>query len=351
VRLLCIANPSAYAATRTDVPEGYARLAAHPAIELFHVDTGAVLAGGSPLPVVAIPRSFQAADFRDLPGRSTTPMAASAFDLVFCRTLKPFPGGYLDRLVALSRHVAFLNDPTGIRRQLEPRFALEAAASHMPETLLTGDPARAEAFLERHGRIVLKQPNSCGGRGVLRVERARQGGLASDHAIEGPRSWPDVAALFARLGAEDGRPLLVSRYLPRVVEGEKRIVAVEGEPYGAYLKRSPRGHWVQNVSQGALCEPTELDAADRAMVEATQPPYGRAGIRLLGYDLIRDDDGRWLVSEINAGNVGGLFRLEALGEPGVGDRFVAFLEARARRAAADQGAESRQGAVVAKRAR
>ena len=43
------------------------------------------------------------------------------------------------------------------------------------------------------------------------------------------------------------------------------------------------------------------------------------------YDLLRGDDGRWLVSEINAGNVGGLFRIEYLGVQGLTDRFVNWL--------------------------
>ena len=41
--------------------------------------------------------------------------------------------------------------------------------------------------------------------------------------------------------------------------------------------------------------------------------------------VIQDDDGVWRVSEINAGNVGGIFRLEELGITGVTDRFVGWL--------------------------
>ena len=55
---------------------------------------------------------------------------------------------------------------------------------------------------------------------------------------------------------------------------------------------------------------------DRAIVAATAPAYSDAGIRLLGYDLLRDDDGHFVVGEINAGNVGGLFRLEGAGRRG-----------------------------------
>ena len=67
---------------------------------------------------------------------------------------------------------------------------------------------------------------------------------------------------------------------------------------------------------------------DRLMVDATAPYYQQVGIRLLGYDLLLDNSGAWKISEINAGNIGGLFRLEYLGVKGVSDRFVDMLRAR-----------------------
>jgi hypothetical protein len=45
-----------------------------------------------------------------------------------------------------------------------------------------------------------------------------------------------------------------------------------------------------------------------------------------GYELLRDDNSDWKISEINAGNIGGLLRIEHLGVAGVTDRFVAWLQ-------------------------
>jgi glutathione synthase/RimK-type ligase-like ATP-grasp enzyme len=111
-----------------------------------------------------------------------------------------------------------------------------------------------------------------------------------------------------------------------VVEGDRRIIVVDGEIYGAYLRVSPEGHWIQNVSYGAGCELMPVEARDREIVAATCQPYLDAGIHVLGYDLLQDDKGEWIISEINAGNIGGLFRIEYLGVPGVTDRFVNWLQ-------------------------
>ncbi len=330
LRLLSIANPERYLAAATDVPLGYARLAAHPEVTLYHADTAAMTSAVSEpeqgIPCVRVPRDFDPASFGALSAAPTLTRAPDAFDLAFCRTLKPFPPGYLDRLEAWARHVPFLNHPAGIRRQLAPDFLLEAASAYLPASLLAHHPEELDGFLAAHEVAVAKRANSCGGRGVFRVRRLPGARVETDNVVDGSAVHADVAAAWNELAGDVGAPVLLMRYLPRVTGGDKRLVVVGGEIQGAYLRRSQRGHWVQNVSQGARCERVAASDADRALVAATRGPYAALGIRLLGYDLIEDDGGAWRISEINAGNVGGLFRLEALGEPDLTDRFVRFLQ-------------------------
>ena len=240
-------------------------------------------------------------------------MPPGAFDVAFCRTLKPFPYGYLERLVEWSRQMRFVNDPAGIQRQLELTFLIDAASAFIPPSLVTSDRSAAERFLSRHGTIVGKRSNSCGGRGVYKIWRDEGGALNSDNVVEGTRSFATFAALFRHLANEGAGPLLLVRFLPRVTEGDKRIVAVDGQVFGAYVRRSAQGHWIQNVSYGAQCELAAVSEEEQVVVASTCPHYRDAGIHLLGYDLLKDDDGTWTVSEINAGNIGGLFRLEDLG--------------------------------------
>ena len=325
MRLLCIANPSAYERATTDVPLSYARLAAHEEIELFHADTKAMMQPGRMINAVQVSPGFDPSDFGRLSERRATAMPAGAFDLAFCRTLKPFPAGYLARLVEWSREMRFVNDPAGIQRQLELTFLLDAASAFIPPSLVTKSRVEAEQFLARHGTIVAKRANSCGGRGVYKISGNGDSGFASDNVVEGPRIFEDFPSLYRHLTRDESESVLLVRYLRRVIEGDKRIVVVDGQIYGAYVRRSVEGHWVQNVSHGARCEPAVVSKDERAALGSTCPHYREAGIHLLGYDLLQDDDGKWTISEINAGNIGGLFRLEDLGVKGVRDRFVNWL--------------------------
>lgn len=325
MRLLCIANPDAYQGTVTDVPLSYARLAAHPDIELFHADTRDMLASGQRIRATRVAAGFMPHEFGELSRRRFEKFEPDHFDVAFCRTLKPFPDGYLERLERWSEKLAFVNDPAGIQQQLQPEFFLTAAAKFTPPTIITTDEAEASGFLQRHGTVVAKRANSCGGRGVFRISQAPKGPLLMDNIVEGSRAFDDFSPLFAYLTRNGAESLLVMRYLPRVIEGDKRIVVVDGEIFGAYLRTSPNHHWVQNVSFGGGCELVPVEPADQRIVAATCGHYREAGIHILGYDLLRADDGDRQISEINAGNIGGLFRIEYLGVAGVTDRFVDWL--------------------------
>ena len=115
--------------------------------------------------------------------------------------------------------------------------------------------------------------------------------------------------------------------LPRVVEGEKRLLVLDGHILGAYLRQSLGEHWIQNVSAGAHSRLDTITDEDRRCVADTFATYARAGLHMLGYDLLKGDSGNWVVSEINAGNIGGFFRVEDLGLTGVVNRFVGWLQA------------------------
>jgi len=327
-KLLCIANPKAYQHAITDVPLSYARLAAHPDVELYHAETTAMMGKDSGINAVPIHAGFMPDEFGKLSGRETINMKADDFDIAFCRTLKPFPTGYLDRLAQWSQYVPFVNDPSGIARQLDVGFLLEAADQFTPPTIATNEQDIAQRFLNEHKTMVVKQSNSCGGRGVYKVSIDTQGAFVTDNVMEGPRTFHSFSGMFLYVTKGSSEQVLLMSYLPRVTEGDRRLVVMDGEIFGTYIRRSKSGHWVQNVSFGSTCDLMPITEEDRQMVAATAPYYQQAGIRLLGYDLLLNDSGTWKISEINAGNIGGLFRLEYLGIPGITDRFIHKLRAR-----------------------
>ncbi len=99
------------------------------------------------------------------------------------------------------------------------------------------------------------------------------------------------------------------QYLPRVTEGDKRIVVVGDTVIGAVLRVPRPGHWLANVSQGATAEASDVSFAERRIVDTLSPRLAALGIVMFGVDTIVGPDGHRLLSEVNTMSVGGLLDL------------------------------------------
>lgn len=306
-----------------DVPTLYQHFARDPRIEFFHVPIEAVVAADL-VEVVAVPEALTYAGFLSLDQQPRQQISLADVDLVFCRRLKPFPEGYLDLLSHWAKSTRFLNNPADKAEQIQPDFLQKVAGSYLPDTLVTSNLAEATAFFEQHRTIVAKRANSCGGRGVFKIWYEHRS-FWIDNSLTGTRSFETLAQLLQYLQGNDPEPLQFVRYLNNVAAGDKRIVVVDGEIYGAYIRRSKSGYWVNNVSVDGECELAEISAAEREAIEMTVGLYCDRNLHTLGYDFLLDDDGTWKISEINVGNIGGFARLEALSGERVCDRFVDWI--------------------------
>ncbi|PZD71234.1 Glutathione synthetase [Acaryochloris thomasi RCC1774] len=323
MRLLNICDPSLYGQPEMDVPTLYQRFARDPHITFFHAPVEAVTSADH-VAAVAVPETLTYGDFCKLDRQERLQQALSDFDLVFCRRLKPFPDGYLDQLRGWAQHTRFINDPVGKQEQMQPDFLQRVAGRYTPEMLVTADLAEAFTFFEQHQTIVAKQTNSCGGRGVFKIWYEQQA-FWVDNSQNGTQCFRNFAQVMQALQGSDLEPLQFVRYLKGVTAGDKRVVVVDGEIYGAYTRRSRSGYWVNNVSVDGECELAEVTRAEREAIEGTVGEYCDRNLHTLGYDFLLDDQGTWRISEINAGNIGGFARLEALTGERTCDRLIDWM--------------------------
>ena len=323
MNLLCICEPDRYRRPQLDVPATYQAFANDPRLNLFHTPTHTVRSSRFAL-ATSVPQNLSHQTFLSLNSAAMQRLPVANFDVIFCRTLKPFPQGYLERLSRWLRYSKFVNHPLGIQRQIEPDFLLRVAQAWMPAAIATANTTEAQVFFEQHGTIVAKRPNSCGGRGVFRV-RYRDRQFEVDNISLGLRRFESFSSVMTYLRPNPPAALQFVRYLTTVHAGDKRVLVVDGEIYGAYLRRSCSGHWVQNVSLDGACSLAEIGDAERDAIARTVPFYRALGLHTLGYDFLLDERGDWLIGEINAGNIGGFARLQQMtGEP-VCDRFASWL--------------------------
>ena len=322
MNVLFICDPTSYPKPDS-ISAIYRRAADDPRLRLFHLPAANVT-GADEVYVAPVPAGLDHADFLALDSRARLRLPIEAFDVVHCRTLKPFPPGYLDRLGRWVGRTRFLNNPLSKKEQIAPGFLQKVAPGLTPDLIVSADPGRIGDFLFQHGTIVVKRANSCGGRGVYKMWK-EGGTIQTDNVLEGTRSYSSLAPAIGHIQDKPGADLEAVRYLANT-PGDKRVIVIGGEIYGAFIRRATNGSWVHNISTAASESVlSEVGAAERAAIAATLPHYQARGLHVLGYDFLMDDDGVWKISEINAGNIGGIALLETLtGEPMV-TRYLSWM--------------------------
>ena len=120
------------------------------------------------------------------------------------------------------------------------------------------------------GDAVIKPLDGAGGAGVLKLS-------SSD---KNARSIVDM------LTHEGARLAMVQEFLPRVVEGDKRVLLLEGKLLGA-INRIPRGDDLRsNIHVGGRVEPCSLTAREEEIVHTIAPRLVRDGLYFVGLDIV-----------------------------------------------------------------
>jgi glutathione synthase len=169
------------------------------------------------------------------------------------------------------------------------------------------DLATIRAFKAVHGDVILKPLYGNGGAGVFRLD-AQDRNLSSLHE------------LFTGFSRE---PLIVQKYLPAVVRGDKRVILVDGEPVGAINRVPQAGETRSNLHVGGRAEPVHLTDRDREICARIGPVLREKGQVFVGIDVIGD----WL-TEINVTSPTGIQELERFDGVNAAARMWQAIEAR-----------------------
>ena len=323
MRLLCICDPLTKTPRDTTV-ELYNRLAADRRFVLYHLEASQVgLSDEIPVLRVAAPLAFQ--EFRSLASHPTERARYTDFDLVYSRTDKPFPSGYLPGLIRLEERVRFVARPSSVLECDQRTFYRDRASPFLPAGLVTRDVEEASRFIRATGTVVAKQNRSYGGKAVWRI-RPVGNSWSRDNGNGIVDAHDRVEPLVERLLASDPEPFEFVRFLPNVGAGDKRVIVVDGEILGAVLRKARDGSWINNLTRGGTAEAAQVTEAERATVAATCGSYHERGLFVIGYDFLLDEGGGWVLSEVNpGGNIGSCVELEATSGKPVLKRLLDWL--------------------------
>jgi glutathione synthase len=201
-------------------------------------------------------------------------LALSQFDAVLMRKDPPFDAEFIYATHLLEQAeregAKVFNKPAALRDHPE-KLALMQFPQYAPPTLVTRSAADVKAFHAEHGDIILKPLDGMGGMGIFRV---KADGL-------------NLGSIIETLNLDGAQTLMVQRYLPEIVEGDKRVLVIGGQPVPFSLARIPQGNEVRgNLAAGGKGVAMPLTAREREIAEAVGPTLAARGLLLVGLDVI-----------------------------------------------------------------
>lgn len=198
----------------------------------------------------------------------------SDLDIILMRKDPPFNMEYVYTTYVLElatvQGTLVINKPTALRDVNEKVYTAWFPQC-CPPTLISRHQDRFKQFLKIHGEIVIKPLNSMGGESVFRLR-------------DGDSNTNVILETITRHGS---RTVLAQRFIPEYIEGDKRILLVDGSPIPFALARIPtEGEFRANLAAGGTGKGVELNDRDYWICRQIEPYIREKGILFAGLDVI-----------------------------------------------------------------
>lgn len=214
--------------------------------------------------------------------KSTSRLNLKDFDAIAMRKDPPFDSEffYATHLLEQAERegAKVFNKPCALRDHPEKLAILEFPQFTGP-TLVTRAAQDIRNFHAEHKDIILKPLDGMGGTGIFRV---KEDGL-------------NLGAIIETLNQNGAQTVMVQKFLPAIIDGDKRVLVIGGEPVPHCLARIPQGGEVRgNLAVGGIGVARPLSERDRFIAESLGPILHARGLLLVGLDVIGDS-----LTEIN----------------------------------------------------
>ena len=217
----------------------------------------------------------------------------SGLDVLLMRKDPPFDMEYVHATYILQRAemagCLVVNAPSALR-DINEKVATAWFPQCTPATLISRSHAEIRTFLAEHGRIVLKPLDGMGGRSVFVVDQ----------------NDSNRNVIMETLTDSERRYTMAQRYVPEIVDGDKRVLLINGQPVDYMLARVPGGGDHRgNLVAGAQGEGRPLGERERWIAAEVGPTLLRKGVIFAGLDVIGD-----YLTEINVTSPTGIRELD-----------------------------------------
>lgn len=281
MKLLFVADPldtfkiykdSTFAMMREAARRGHALWATQP-VDLSWQRGGRVQARALPITLTGASGHDEAPWYTST-GLETVLVAE--FDAVLMRKDPPFDSEFFYATHLLSQAeregAVVLNSPAALREHPE-KLAIMEFPQFIAPTLVTRSAADVRAFHREHRDIILKPLDGMGGAGIFRV---KEDGM-------------NLGSIVETLGANGAQTIMVQKFVPEIVDGDKRVLIIGGKAVPHTLARIPQGGEVRgNLAAGGKGVARDITPREREIAGVIGPKLAARGLMLIGLDVIGD---------------------------------------------------------------
>ena len=233
----------------------------------------------------------------------------SELDVILMRQDPPFNSNFIYNTYVLEsaerEGVLVINKPASLRDCNEKVFATEFPECCTP-FLVTSDPSLLRSFVDDHKDAVIKPLDGMGGSSIFRIR-------SSD---------PNLNVILETVTESYTTKVMIQTYIPEIVDGDKRILLINGTPMNAAVARVPaEGELRGNLAAGASAVARSLTEKDLWICEQVGPKLKELGLVLVGLDIIGD-----YLTEINVTSPTCFREYESLCDINVAFNFLEALE-------------------------
>ncbi|HMK14279.1 MAG TPA: glutathione synthase [Burkholderiales bacterium] len=203
-------------------------------------------------------------------------MPLERFDAVLMRKDPPYDMEYIYSTYLLelaeTQGARVFNKPRALR-DFNEKLAIAKFNAFTAPSLVTRRAELILKFLAQHHDVILKPLDGMAGRSVFRIREQDV----------------NLNATIETLTQHGTRTIMSQRYIPEVVNGDKRILLIDGIPAPYALARIPKpGETRANLAAGGTGVAQPLSPRDQEIAEALGPQLAKEGLILVGLDVIGD---------------------------------------------------------------
>tara|TARA_R110000823_G_scaffold119998_23_gene244629 strand:+ start:6164 stop:7123 length:960 start_codon:yes stop_codon:yes gene_type:complete len=268
----------------------------------LYLEQGEARANMAPLEVFRNPeRWYSLGDTQDV--------ALNSVDVILMRKDPPFDNEYIYSTYILEAAerlgTLVVNRCQALRDCNEKVFATQFPQC-CPPVLVSADMARLKAFYLSHGDVIFKPLDGMGGESIFRV-RARD---------------PNIGVILETLTGRGRESIMAQKFIPEIVEGDKRILMINGEPVPYCLARVPEvGETRGNLAAGGTGRAQPLSERDRWIAAQVGPSLRERGLLFAGLDVIGD-----FLTEINVTSPTCIREIDAGFDLDIGGQLMECIE-------------------------